>query len=105
LSQPEVTAIVQGFDKNDALFGSGIKIGGQKYFTIRADDKVIQGRKVRPPLLPLFPHCITVLLEILTGMVCREKKGLFVLELNRLFLWLITLLDNKPAKSPKSFFH
>jgi Profilin len=48
LSGPEVTTICKGFDNNDAIFGSGIKIAGQKYFTIRADDKVIQGRKVNP---------------------------------------------------------
>ena len=62
-----------------------------------------EGRSVPPPS-PLS----TIVSQfywryILTGVVCREKKGWFVLELNRLFLWLITLLDNKPAKSPKSF--
>jgi len=45
LSGPEVATICHGFDNNDGLYGSGIKIGGEKYFTIRADDKVIQGRK------------------------------------------------------------
>jgi len=45
LSGPEVITICEGFDNNDAVLGSGIKIGGQKYITIRADDKVIQGRK------------------------------------------------------------
>jgi len=51
LSGPEVLAICKGFDDNDALFGSGMKIGGQKYFTIRADDRVLQGRKVLSSLL------------------------------------------------------
>jgi len=45
LSGPEVTAICKGFDNSDSIFGSGLKIGGAKYFTIRADDKAIQGRK------------------------------------------------------------
>jgi hypothetical protein len=62
-----------------------------------------EGRSVSP--FPSFHDRVTVILEILTGVVCREKKGWFVLELNRLFLWLITPLDNKPAKSPKSFLH
>lgn len=46
LSGPEVAAICKGFDDNDGIYGAGIKIGGEKYFTIRADDKVLQGRKV-----------------------------------------------------------
>lgn len=46
LSQSEISTICQGFDNNDAVYGSGLRIGGQKYFTIRADDRVIQGRKV-----------------------------------------------------------
>ena len=46
MSGPEVATICHGFDNNDGVYGSGIKIGGEKYFTIRADDKVIQGRKV-----------------------------------------------------------
>jgi Profilin len=49
LTNPEeIKVICEGFDKNDEIFGSGLKIGGQKYFTIRADDRVIQGRKVLP---------------------------------------------------------
>jgi len=51
LSGPEVAAICKGFDDNDAIYGTGIKIGGEKYFTIRADDRVLQGRKVRISLL------------------------------------------------------
>jgi len=45
LSGPEVLAICHGFDNNDAVNSNGIKIAGQKYITIRADDKVLQGRK------------------------------------------------------------
>jgi hypothetical protein len=56
-----------------------------------------EGRYITPPLpLKLF---------VLKGCVFREKKGSFVIELNRLFLWLIILLDNKLVKSLKSFLH
>lgn len=79
MSGPEVTTICEGFDNNAAVFSSGIKIGGLKYFTIRADDKVIQGRKVDLP--PLF-----FFWEILLTYGHREKKELFVIERNRLFL-------------------
>ena len=57
-----MTAICKGFDNSDSLFGSGFKIAGEKYFTIRADDKAIQGRKVSNPspsrhfpILPCYP--------------------------------------------------
>jgi profilin len=47
LSGPEVTAIAKGFDDPDPLFGTGIIVGGHKYYTIRADSTMIQGRKVQ----------------------------------------------------------
>lgn len=70
MSGPEVTAICKGFDNSDSIFGSGVKIGGEKYFTIRADDKAIQGRKVPPA--PVF----TELYEAFFGLalIFRERK-------------------------------
>jgi hypothetical protein len=47
LSGPEVSAIAKGFDDPNPLFGTGIRIGGHKYVTIRAESNIIQGRKVR----------------------------------------------------------
>jgi Profilin len=90
LSGPEVATICHGFDNNDGVYGSGIKIGGEKYFTIRADDKVIQGRKVGAN-------------EVRTN--DRERKVLYAPGLNKLFSWRIIQLANKLAKSPKSCSH
>jgi len=47
-----VKAILKAFDDSDPLLASGLRIKGEKYFVIRADDKVIQGRKVLSPPLP-----------------------------------------------------
>ena len=68
LSPPEISAICQGFDNNDAVYGSGLRIGGQKYFTIRADDRVIQGRKVHS----LSDFGLTVKGD--EGVVCTRTK-------------------------------
>ena len=45
-------AILKAFDDSDPLLASGLRIKGDKYFVIRADDKVIQGRKVHSPSPP-----------------------------------------------------
>ena len=78
LSAPEVTAICKGFDNSEALFGRGIKIGGEKYFTIRADDKAIQGRKVRLPLPSPFV-AQGRLVQGEEGIICvRTKQAVIV---------------------------
>lgn len=45
LSTDEQKAIVKGFTKPDDLQAGGIRLAGQKYVTISADAKIIQGKK------------------------------------------------------------
>ncbi|BFZ53919.1 profilin, required for normal timing of actin polymerization in response to thermal stress [Savitreella phatthalungensis] len=45
LSADELKAIARGFDDNGGIQGSGIKLQGEKYLTIRAEDRSIYGKK------------------------------------------------------------
>jgi len=59
LSPEEQKAIVNGFTKPDVVTAGGLRLQGQKFFALRADDKTIQLKKSvrRPPtfILRLCP--------------------------------------------------
>jgi len=45
LSQEEQKAIIHGFEAPDAILASGIRVAGQKFFTLSVIDRTIQGKK------------------------------------------------------------
>jgi len=45
ISEDEQKAIVQGFTNADKLQATGIRLAGQKHFTISVVDRTIQGKK------------------------------------------------------------
>ncbi|CCG84164.1 protein of unknown function [Taphrina deformans PYCC 5710] len=45
LSAPELKAISAGFDNAGSIQASGLKVMGEKYLTIRAEDRSIYGKK------------------------------------------------------------
>ncbi|EDR09888.1 profilin [Laccaria bicolor S238N-H82] len=45
LSTEEQKAIVDGFKNPDAILASGVRLGGQKFFAVRADQRSIYGKK------------------------------------------------------------
>ncbi|THG95191.1 hypothetical protein EW026_g6415 [Hermanssonia centrifuga] len=45
LSTDEQKAIVVGFSKPDNILSSGVRLGGQKYFALSANDRSIYGKK------------------------------------------------------------
>ena len=52
LSTEEQKAIVNGFNNSDAVLGSGVRLGGEKFLAVRADQRSIYGKKqVRPNAL------------------------------------------------------
>ena len=47
-----MAALVNLFKQPQLAFEKGVTIKGQKYFTIKADDRSIYGKKVPPPPVP-----------------------------------------------------
>ena len=45
MSAAELKAIAGGFDNAASIQGSGIKVMGEKYLTIRAEDRSVYGKK------------------------------------------------------------
>ena len=41
----EAIAVVRGFDDGSSVLSSGITLGGTRYITLRADERIIIGRK------------------------------------------------------------
>ena len=55
-SSTELAAIVASYkDPDKSIFGTGFHVGGEKYVTIKADDRSLYGKKVRA-FLPLAPR-------------------------------------------------
>ncbi|MFI8952753.1 profilin [Streptomyces sp. NPDC053750] len=44
VSQSEADALLQGFKYPDSMFPTGFHVNGVKYFTLRSDDRTIQGK-------------------------------------------------------------
>ena len=45
ITQSEVSALVAAASDPSSLFGTGIRLAGVKFMTIRADDELIAGKK------------------------------------------------------------